>query len=57
MTWDKLEVFDTYVYRMGIKNMEYSYATAMGIFKSIISILLLSFTNGMSKKLRGESIF
>lgn len=57
MTWDKLEVFDTYVYRLGIKNMEYSYATAMGIFKSIVSILLLSFANGMSKKLRGESIF
>ena len=40
MTWDKLEVFDTYVYRMGIKNMEYSLATAMGIFKSVVSIIL-----------------
>lgn len=57
MTWDKLEVFDTYVYRMGIKNMEYSLATAMGIFKSIVSILLLTFANVASKKLRGVSIF
>ncbi len=57
MTWDKLEVFDTYVYRMGIKNMEYSLATAMGMFKSIVSILLLTFANWASKKLRGESIF
>lgn len=57
MTWDKLEVFDTYVYRMGIKNMEYSLATAMGIFKSVVSILLLTFANWSSKKLRGESIF
>jgi len=57
MTWDKLEVFDTYVYRMGIKNMEYSLATAMGMFKSIVSILLLTFANRASKKLRGESIF
>lgn len=57
MTWDKLEVFDTYVYRLGIKNMEYSLATAMGMFKSIVSILLLTFANQASKKLRGESIF
>ena len=57
MTWDKLEVFDTYVYRMGIKNMEYSLATAMGIFKSIVSIILLTFANWASKKLRGDSIF
>lgn len=57
MTWDKLEVFDTYVYRMGIKNMEYSLATAMGIFKSVVSIILLTFANWASKRLRGESIF
>ena len=57
LTWDKLEVFDTYVYRLGIKNMEYSLATAMGMFKSIVSILLLTFANWASKQLRGESIF
>ena len=57
MTWDKLEVFDTYVYRMGIRNMEYSLATAMGIFKSVVSILLLSFANFASKRLRSNSIF
>ena len=57
MTWDKLEVFDTYVYRMGIKNMEYSLATAMVIFKSVVSIILLSFANWASRRLRGESIF
>lgn len=57
MTWDRLEVFDTYVYRMGIQNMEYSLATAMGMFKSIISVLLLSIANLMSKKIRQQSIF
>lgn len=57
MTWDTLEVFDTYVYRLGIKNMEYSFSTALGIFKSIVSVVLLTFANVSSKKLRGESIF
>ena len=57
MTWDKLEVFDTYVYRMGIKNMEYSFSTALGIFKSIVSIILLTSANWASKRVRGQSIF
>jgi putative aldouronate transport system permease protein len=57
MTWDTLEVFDTYVYRLGIKNMEYSFSTALGIFKSIVSVILLTIANVSSKKIRGESIF
>ena len=57
MTWDMLEVFDTYVYRLGIKNMEYSFSTALGIFKSIVSVILLTLANYSSKKIRGESIF
>ena len=57
MVVDRLEVFDTYIYRMGIVNSQYSYATAMGMFKSIISIVLLTVANGTSKKIRGESIF
>jgi ABC-type polysaccharide transport system permease subunit len=57
MTWDKLEVFDTYVYRMGIRNMEYSFSTALGIFKSIVSIVLLTIANFASKRIRGTSIF
>jgi ABC-type polysaccharide transport system permease subunit len=57
MTWDALEVLDTYVYRMGITNAEYSFATALGIFKTIVSILLLTIANTMSKLVREESIF
>jgi ABC-type polysaccharide transport system permease subunit len=56
-TWDALEVFDTYVYRMGIMNSEYSFATALGIFKTIVSIVLLTTANTLSKFIRGESIF
>jgi ABC-type polysaccharide transport system permease subunit len=57
MTWDALEVFDTYVYRLGIQNMQYSLSTALGIFKTIVSVILLSIANSVSKVLRGESIF
>jgi ABC-type polysaccharide transport system permease subunit len=57
LTWDALEVFDTYVYRMGIMNMEFSFSIAMGIFKTIVSVVLLTIANIGSKLIRGYSIF
>jgi ABC-type polysaccharide transport system permease subunit len=57
LTWDALEVFDTYVYRMGIMNMEFSFSIAMGIFKTIVSVVLLTIANIGSRLIRGYSIF
>lgn len=52
----KLEVFDTYVYKVGISRAEYAFSTAMGIFKSGISVILLLFANYLSKAVRKESL-
>lgn len=57
MTKDKIEVLDLYVYNQGIASINYAGATAIGIFKSFVSITLLIFMNGLSKKVRGYSIF
>ena len=56
LTVDKLEVFDTYVYRLGMINMQYSFSTAMGIFKTLVSVTLLTIANFVSKVVRGEYI-
>ncbi len=56
MTYDKIEVLDLYIYRMGLQLGDYSYATAVGILKSIVSITLLIIANTVAKKVRGESI-
>jgi len=56
MTINKLEVFDTYVYRLAMVNSQYSFSTAMSVLKSVVSILLLFGANQLSKKIRGESI-
>ena len=56
MVADKILVLDLHVYRLGVITQDYSYATAVGIFKSLISILLLFSVNGLSKRLRGESL-
>lgn len=53
---DKLEVIATYVYRVGLGNGEYSFATAMGMFQSVISVILLFLVNFMAKKVTGSSI-
>jgi len=57
MTREYWEVIDTYAYRYGIQLGRYSYATAVGLFKSIISIALIFITNTASKKLTDASIF
>lgn len=48
------DVFDTYVYMMGITNGAYSYSTAVGLFKSVVGIILVFGTNKLAKRF-GES--
>ncbi|MDR1438643.1 MAG: ABC transporter permease subunit [Clostridiales bacterium] len=52
----KIEVLDYFVYRIGLTKNDYSYAIAVGITKTFISLLLLFGANGLAKKVRGESI-
>lgn len=55
---DTIEVLDIYVYRIGMQGFKYSYATAIGIMKSFVSIILLFSANAVSKWTRdGQSIF
>ena len=51
------EVVDTYVYRVGLLSAQFSYTTAVGIFKSVVGIALIVGLNNLSKRLTGESIY
>lgn len=51
------ETIDTYVYKIGMKQQRYSYATAVGILKSAISVILLVSANKISKKLTERGLF
>lgn len=51
------DVISTYVYRIGLKNMEYSLATAIGVFQSAVSAFVLCIVNGVSKKLTESSLW
>lgn len=45
------DVISTYTYKMGLVRMEYSYSTAVGLFKNVISVTLVLITNFLLKKI------
>ena len=49
-TYETADVISSYVYRMGIKSNNYSYATAIGLFNAIINAILLISANRISKR-------
>ncbi|RAP75071.1 ABC transporter permease [Paenibacillus montanisoli] len=51
------EILDTYIYKAGLKQMQYSYATAIGLFKSVVGLFLLVIANSLSRKATGESLY
>ena len=53
----KSELISTFVYKVGLSNANYSFATAAGLFNSVISFVLLIIVNQISKKLTDISLF
>lgn len=48
------DIIDTYVYRRGLLDMKYSFSSAAGLFKNIISFALVLTTNGLVKVISGK---
>ena len=53
---DHIEVLDLYVYNIGMLGSNFSFATAVSMLKSIISVFLLFVVNNLSRLVRSESI-
>ena len=51
------EVLDTFIYKYGIPQWQYGYATAVGLFKSVVSFILLILGNTVCKKVTGKGIY
>nr|WP_240160009.1 ABC transporter permease subunit [Paenibacillus aceris] len=51
------EVFDTYVYTVGILGGQFGFSAAVGMFKSVIGLLLVMITNRLAKKFGEEGIY
>ena len=50
---DVADIIDTYVYRMGISQMNYSFSTAVGLFKSAVSAVFVLSANYLARKKGG----
>jgi len=51
------DIIDTYVYRIGIVDAQYGFATAAGLFKSVVALVLVVSCNWITKKSGQESLF
>lgn len=51
------DIFETYVYRNGIQQGDFSYGTAVGLFKSIVGTTLVLATNKLSKMFGEEGLY
>ncbi|WP_438347783.1 ABC transporter permease [Paenibacillus sp. FA6] len=54
---DVADVFETYVYRNGIQQGQFSYTTAVGLFKSVIGLTLVVCANWLAKRFGEEGVY
>lgn len=52
--YEVADIIDTYVYRQGLIEMKYSYATAVGLFKSVVALIMIVAVNRIIKAVGGQ---
>ncbi|MCI5564175.1 MAG: ABC transporter permease subunit, partial [Clostridiales bacterium] len=56
-TFEVSDIVSSFVYRRGLLQTNYSYGAAVGLFNSLVNIVLLSSTNFISRHLTNESLW
>ena len=51
------EIISTYEYKLGIKQGQYGYSAAIGLFNNIVNLILLVIVNKASKELSGTGLW
>ena len=57
MTLETADVISSYVYRRGLLNADYSYSAAVGMFNSVINLIILCFTNSVCKRMNETALW
>ena len=57
VTYDTSDIISTFVYRKGFEDMNYSYSAAVGLFNSMINLILLIGANKMSRRVNGSGLW
>lgn len=53
----QIDILDTYVYRLGLQTGEYSLATAAGLFKAVLGMIMILAAHLVSKRLTGKGVW
>ena len=56
-TYSTSDIISTYVYRMGLEQSDFSYATAIDVMNAVINVLLVVMANKISKKVTDSSLW
>ena len=51
------EIISTYVYKMGMQSMQYSLSTAIGLFNTVVNLIVLLLVNFIARKTTDSSLF
>lgn len=51
------DIIDTYVYRVGLTEQKYSFATAVGLFQATVGLILIYAANGLAKRFSGGGLW
>lgn len=57
LTYETADVISTYVYRKGIEDSSFSFATAVGLFNTVVNFILLIIANKISQKVSENSLW
>lgn len=57
MVFEVADIFDTYSIRVGINQMSYSFASAVGFFRNFVGLVLILVSHFISKKIYGRGLF
>ncbi len=57
LTYETADVINTYVYRRGMEQAQFSYSTAVGLFNSVVCFVLVFFTNWITRRANGNSLW
>jgi putative aldouronate transport system permease protein len=54
---DKGDVFETYIFRVGIESGQFGYATAVGLFKSVVAFVMVVGANWLIRQTGQRGIY
>lgn len=57
MNMEASDIISTYVYRVGLLNNDYGFSTAIGLFNSVVNIIMLVMFNHLAKKATNNSLW